>query len=118
MEIHLKGILWGIFFAGLITSAMTMGNSFALIAAFAYGIIRALRLEGSKAASAIGLVAAVSTVAVRGFIYAPMLIAVQVAQSQSILGETFHLNWYNVLVNNWPIILFGSRHNLADYENV
>lgn len=100
-----KGILWGIFIAGLLTSAMTMGNSFALIAAFAYGIIRALRLEGSKAASAIGLVAAVSTVAVRGFIYAPMLIAVQVAQSQSILGESFHLNWYNVLVNNWPIII-------------
>lgn len=100
-----KGILWGIFLAGLITSALTMGNSFALMAAFAYGIIRALRLEGSKAASAIGLVAAVSTVAVRGFIYAPMLIAVQVAQSQSILGNNFHLNWYNVLVNNWPVLI-------------
>lgn len=99
-----RGIVWGIFAASLITSFMTMGNTFALMAAFAVGCIGAMNLQNTKASSAIGLVVCIGTIAVRSLVYSPMLVAVQVAQTRVEIPD-FALTFPSVLLHNWLFLV-------------
>lgn len=100
-----RGIVWGLFAASLITCFMTMGNSFALMAAFGVGCVAAMKIEGTKTASAIGLVICLGAISTRCFVYSPMMLAVQIAQSQVALGSDFSLTFSGLLLHNWPVII-------------
>lgn len=100
-----KGVMIGLFVACAITSYLTMGNSFALMAAFGVGVIAALKLQDTKSAAAIGVLIGLCTVGIRSMCYSPMCIAVQVAQSQVVLGDDYQLTYLGVLLHNWPLFV-------------
>lgn len=100
-----KGMIWGMFLVGVVTSAITMGNSAVLVGAFALGIVVAMKLEGTRMAAALGLVVCLGSCSVRCIIYSPTLIIVQVVQSQSVLGADYTLTPAGVFLHNWPLFI-------------
>lgn len=102
---NFKGVMMGLFTICIITSYLTMGNSFALMAAFGVGVIAALKLQDTKSAAAIAILIGLGTVGIRSMCYSPMLIAVQVAQSRVVLGEDYNLSLVNVFLHNWPLFI-------------
>ena len=100
-----KGIVWGIFIACVLTSVITMGNSYALMGAFALGCVAAMKIENTKMSAVIGAAVCIGTCSIRSLVYSPMLTAVQTAQSQTVLGTDYHLSITGVPMHNWPILI-------------
>lgn len=99
------GVYWGTFFACMLVSMATFGNGYVLMAAFCYGICKALGLQKSKESALIMMAGLVGTVTTRIFIWTPQKVGlIEVGVSTIIPG--FTIPWSQLLLHMFPVALF------------
>lgn len=98
-----KGILFGIFFAGIILSFMTAAGAPLIMAALCYGVCKALDLGVSKESSAVMMVGAFSSVSITTFIYYPAMVGLLEAGAKSV-DPSLSITYFSFLVRNFPYI--------------
>lgn len=100
-----KGIVWGVFLAGLVLGTITFGNAYVLMAALCYGICKALDLGKSRESAVITMVGCISAVSSRMFIYTPFSISLLENGGRSV-DPAFNIGIFNFLWHNLPMLLY------------
>lgn len=100
-----KGIVWGMFFFGIALNLALPGGSAVGVAAFAFGICRALNLGRSQAAAGIMISAALGNLLPGYFIYYPGNFGILFSIGQSVAPITIDYTTY--LYHNAIFIPFG-----------
>lgn len=101
-----NGSIWGCFIIGCLISLITFSNGYVVMAAFTYGVIRALGLElKSKASAVLIMASAAGVLSSRFFVYAPSVILMLQAGAGSVV-EGYTIVWYEFLLRNLPTALY------------
>ncbi|MFM9414097.1 SLC13 family permease [Peptococcus simiae] len=99
-----RGLVFGIWFAAVIASLITSGNAFVVIAAFCYGICKALELKPSRETTVIFAAGIMGTVTSWMFIYFPAQMPFLISAGQTI-DSKFNITWLEFFVDNLPYFL-------------
>jgi len=99
-----KGILYGIMFAGIILNLLVPGQAVIPLAAFTFGICKALDLGQSKASAGIMLAGAMAALMPLFFFYNPNFAVIQGAAS-SVYKE--QITWVMYFYHNLPNIAWS-----------
>lgn len=102
----INGSIWGCFFVGVILSIITFSNGYIVMAAFTYGVIKALGVElKSKESAVIIMAGAAGVLSSRFFVYAPsVILMLQSGAGAVVPGYT--IVWYEFLLHNLPTALY------------
>lgn len=100
-----KGIIWGIFLAGLILTLMTSGSANFLLPALCYGICRSLSLEKSKEAAVIMFAGCISTISTTPLVYKPAFMGLALGGARTVLPD-LSVSWIGYFYHNLPNIVF------------
>lgn len=101
----LKGIVWGIFLAGLILTVMTSGSANFLFAPFCYGICKALNLGKSKESAIIMFAGCISTISTTPLVYKPAFMGLALGGARTVVPD-LTVSWLGYLYHNLPNLLF------------
>ena len=101
-----RGILWGMYFFGLVFNLFLPGGSCVAMATFAYGICSTLGLKRSKTAAGITLAGAMGYLMPGFFIYVPTNFGL-LASVASSADPTITMNFGQYLMHNAIFIPFG-----------
>lgn len=101
----LAGIVYGVFFASVITSIITSTQSYVIVAAFCLGICHSLGLEKSKESSVIFLAGVLGAGGSMTYIYAPGEVPLLNVAGQTV-DPTFNISWMKFLIDNLPQFFF------------
>ena len=97
------GLLFGVFLAGVVSSILTFGVSYIIIATLCIGIIKSLELKmPSKGAAMICFACMLGCCSSRCFIYAPSTFAVLISQGQ-LVDPTFNITPVQAFTHNLPM---------------
>lgn len=100
------GILWGMYFFGLVFNLFLPGGSCVAMATFAYGICCSLGLKQSKTAAGITLAGAMGYLMPGLFIYVPSNFGLLVSVASSV-DPSISMNFVKYLMHNAIFIPFG-----------
>lgn len=101
-----NGSIWGCFIIGIIISAITFSNGYVVMAAFTYGVIRALGVElKSKESAVLIMASAAGVLSSRFFIYAPSVILMLQSGAGAVVPG-YNILWYKFLLHNIPTALY------------
>lgn len=101
-----NGSIWGCFIVGVVLSAITFSNAYIVMAAFTFGVIKALGLKmKSKEAAVMIMASAAGVLSSRFFIYAPSVILMLQAGASAVVPD-YEIVWYRFMFHNSPMLLF------------
>ncbi|MDO4281221.1 MAG: anion permease [Peptococcaceae bacterium] len=101
-----KGVLWGMYFFGLVFNLFLPGGSCVAMATFAFGICSSLGLKQSKTAAGITLAGAMGYLMPGLFIYVPSNFGLLVSVASSV-DSSISMNFVQYLMHNAIFIPFG-----------
>ncbi|MEE0510766.1 MAG: SLC13 family permease [Peptococcaceae bacterium] len=102
---NFRGLMIGIFVAGVVLSFITFGNAYVIMGTITLGICAALGLKPGKTSSALMMMVILGTLSVRVFTYSPALFEMLSAQAQIVIGPDFDLTLSSALMHQWPIAI-------------
>lgn len=102
---NFRGLMIGIFIAGVVLSFITFGNAYVIMGTITLGICAALGLKPGKTSSALMMMVILGTLSVRVFTYSPALFQMLSAQAQIVIGPDFQLTLPTALMHQWPIAI-------------
>lgn len=102
-----KGLIWGLFFTGLVIMFVGFVLTMVLVFAFAYALYSSLELKpGDKESLVITWTAAIAGILLGVFLYCPITITL-VNASAGMVIEGFNLTWYQLMYYTLPILFFA-----------
>lgn len=100
-----KGVVWGIFCAGLILTLLTSGSANFLLPALCYGICKSLGLKKSPEAAVIMFAGCISTISTTPLVYKPAFMGLALGGAQTVMPE-LGVSWFGYFWHNIPNLLF------------
>jgi len=100
-----KGVVWGIFLAGLIMTVLTSGSANFLFAPFCYGICKALNLGRSKESAMIMFAGCISTISTTPLVYKPAFMGLALGGARTVVPD-LGVSWLGYLWHNIPNLAF------------
>lgn len=100
-----KGIVWGIFLAGLIMTVLTSGSANFLFAPFCYGICRAFDIWKTRESAIIMFSGCISTISTTPLVYKPAFMGLALGGAHTV-DATISVSWLGYLWHNIPNLLF------------
>lgn len=97
------GMLFGIFIAGTVVNIITGGNAWIIMAAFTFGLCKALNLGKSIDSAIIMLVGGMSAGTTCAFIYSPYFMEVLLAGIRTI-DPDFAVTWLQFFIQQLPVL--------------
>ena len=102
-----NGLIWGLFFTGIIIMFVGFVLTMVLVFAFAYALYAALELKPEdKESFVIVWTAAISGIFSGVYLYCPITITLVNASVQTVIPD-FNLQWYQLIYYNAPMFLFS-----------
>lgn len=100
-----RGIVFGVFLAGVILSLLTSVQAYVMMAAICFGVCSALNLKRSPESAVIMLAGALGSVSSSQFIYHPPFMAFVLSSAQAI-DASFDVSWTQWLLQNFPWCIY------------
>lgn len=100
-----RGIVFGVFLAGVILSLLTSVQAYVMMAAICFGVCAALNLKRSPESAVIMLAGALGSVSSSQFIYHPPFMAFVLSSAQAI-DSSFDVTWIQWLLQNFPWCIY------------
>lgn len=100
-----KGVVWGIFCAGLILTLLTSGSANFLLPALCYGICKSLGLKKSPEAAVIMFAGCISTISTTPLVYKPAFMGLALGGARTVMPE-LGVSWFGYFWHNIPNIFF------------
>lgn len=103
---NFKGTYWGLYVACTVIAFITFGNSYVVMAAITYGIVKAFNLGSSKGAALITISALMGTMTTRTFFYSPQTLGMVEAGARAVIPD-FGVTFFQFTIHMLPGVLLS-----------
>lgn len=101
-----KGTYWGLYIACTVIAFITFGNSYVVMAAITYGVVKAFNLGNSKGAALITISALMGTMTTRTFFYSPQTLGMVEAGAGTVIPG-FSVSFYAFTLHMLPGVVLS-----------